>query len=474
MSRRKAQGAALAAVALLAPGGAGAHALGARYDLPLPFGVFLAAAAAAVAISFVAAILFLKSDTTRAVGIDLRLPRAVMRAGILVLRVAGLAILFLVLATGLFGPQDATDNFATIAVWVLWWVGFLLFSALIVGVWPWADPVRSLHAGLDRLRHSPGRRAVLPAAAGWLAPAGLLSIAWLELVSDLSEQPRSLAALIALYCLVALSGAARYGGQWFATADPLSRIFALLGRMAPLEPRGDTGLRLRPPGEGLLDPPPEQAGETALVICLIGTVLFDGLSETPFWAGLLDAISQSQTLRGSLLALRDAGADLMKVIRSLGLFATVAAFLAFYLAIARVMRAAAGGGHSTAGIAAAMAGALLPIAVAYHLAHYVSYLLIAGQLIVPAASDPFGVGWDLFGSAGRVINIGVIGAEQVWWVAVGALVGGHSLSVLVAHRLAIKLFKSRQRAIRALVPMTVAMIGLTMLSLWILAQPIVA
>ena len=468
------RGPVLAAAALLTPGVAGAHAFAARYDLPLPFGAFLAAAAAAVAISFLGAVLFLKGDATLVVGIDLRLPRIAMRAVVLLLRSAGLTILCLVLATGFFGPQNATDNFATIAVWVLWWVGFLLFSALVIGLWHLTDPLRSLHAGLDRLRGSPGRLAVLPAGAGWLAPAGLLSIAWLELVSDLSEQPRALAALIALYCLVALSGAARYGDQWFATADPLSRIFALLGRLAPLELRKDAGLRLRPPGEGLLDRQPTHAGETALVICLIGTVLFDGLSETPLWAGLLDGVSQSQTLRGSLLALRDAGADLMKVIRSLGLFATLAAFLAFYLAIARAMRAAAGGGHSTAGIAAAMAGALLPIAVAYHLAHYISYLLIAGQLIVPALSDPFGLGWNLFGGAGRMIDIGIIGAEQIWWVAVGALVGGHSLSVLVAHRLAIALFGTRRRAIRALVPMTVAMIGLTMLSLWILAQPIVA
>ena len=203
-------------------------------------------------------------------------------------------------------------------------------------------------------------------------------------------------------------------------------------------------------------------------------VLFDGLSETPLWAGLLDAISQSQTLRGSLLALRDAGVDLMKLIRSLGLLVTVAAFLAFYLAIARMMRAAVGGGCDTAQIAAAMVGALLPIAVAYHLAHYLSYLLIAGQLIIPALSDPFGAGWNLFGGAGRIINIGIIGAEQIWWVAVGALIGGHSLSALLAHRLAVAFFGTRQRAIRALVPMTVAMIGLTILSLWILAQPIVA
>ncbi|PKP84655.1 MAG: hypothetical protein CVT80_06915 [Alphaproteobacteria bacterium HGW-Alphaproteobacteria-2] len=464
----------LTTVALLTPAAAEAHAFGARYDLPIPLGAFLAAAAAAVALSFLGAGILLKRESARTIGVDLRLPRFAMRAGHLTLRAVGIGVLLLVLTTGFFGPQNATHNFATIAVWVLWWVGFLLFSALVIGLWHLADPLRSLHAGLDRLRGSPGQLAVLPAAAGWLAPAGLLAIAWLELVSDLSEWPAALAALIGLYCLVTLAGAARYGCRWFETADPLSRIFALLARMAPVELREKAVLRLRPPAEGLLDAPRDRAGETTLVIFLISMVLFDGLSETPLWAGLLDAISQSQTLRGGLLVLRDAGVDLMKLIRSIGLFGTVAAFLGFYFAIALLMRAAAGGEFRTAEVAAVMAGALLPIAVAYHLSHYISYLAIAGQLAIPAASDPFGLGWNLFGGANRVIDIGVIGAEQVWWVAVTALVAGHALSVVLAHRLALRFFATRRQALKALVPMTVAMIGLTVLSLWILAQPIVA
>ena len=37
--------------------------------------------------------------------------------------------------------------------------------------------------------------------------------------------------------------------------------------------------------------------------------------------------------------------------------------------------------------------------VAYHLAHYLSMLLVSGQFIIPLVSDPFGLGWDLFGTA---------------------------------------------------------------------------
>ena len=47
----------------------------------------------------------------------------------------------------------------------------------------------------------------------------------------------------------------------------------------------------------------------ALLLCLIGIVLFDGLSETPAWTGVLNLVSESQTLRPTLLALRAEGVD---------------------------------------------------------------------------------------------------------------------------------------------------------------------
>ena len=119
------------------------------------------------------------------------------------------------------------------------------------------------------------------------------------------------------------------------------------------------------------------------------------------------------------------------------------------------------------------APSLLPIAVAYHLAHHVSYLALAGQLLLPIASDPFGLGWDLFGHANRPLDIGVITAEDVWWVAVAALVAGHGCSVFVAHAEALRLYGSVRRAVRSQIPMMVFVVGLTALSLWILSHPIV-
>ncbi|AXS82744.1 hypothetical protein [Marinobacter sp. Arc7-DN-1] len=467
-------GAALAASLVLAPFQAQAHAFGARYDLPLPLGMYLAAAGIAVAVSFLGALLFLRVGRARPLHLDIPIPAKVRRAFSTALGIVGVLGLAVLLGAAFSGPQEAVRNFATVWVWVIWWVGFVLFSALVVCLWPQIDPFRRLAAfsvwGTGRPWTDSA--ANLPSAFGLLAPAGLLAIAWIELISDWSEDPHAVGLLVTAYLVVALLGGLAFGLQWFRVADPLSRIFEVLGRVAPLSVVSRKALRLRPPGEGLLNRSEPIRGEVALVTGLIGIVLFDGLSETPVWAAVLDFVSDSQSLRPALLWLRAQGADLIQVIRTIGLLATIAGFYGAYLLLILLMRMLAGARLTIGQLARAFVGTLLPIAVAYHLSHYISYLLIAGQLVFPAASDPFGLGWDVFGTQNWSINISVIGARQIWWIGFTALIAGHALSVLVAHRRALQLFKDSRRAALSQIPMTIAMVGLTVLSLWILSQPI--
>jgi len=115
---------------------------------------------------------------------------------------------------------------------------------------------------------------------------------------------------------------------------------------------------------------------------------------------------------------------------------------------------------------------LVPIAVAYHLAHYFSMLAIAGQFIIPLASDPFGYGWDLFGTMLYRIYIGLVDARFIWYLSVVAIVTGHIISVWISHATAYAVLDA-DTARRSQYPMLLLMVGYTMLSLWILAQPIV-
>ena len=124
-------------------------------------------------------------------------------------------------------------------------------------------------------------------------------------------------------------------------------------------------------------------------------------------------------------------------------------------------------------IGATFAFSLLPIALAYHFAHYLSLLLIPGQAIIPLLSDPFGIGWNLFGSAGYQIKLNAINAKAAWFFSVSIIVIGHVLAVYISHVFALKMFKSHDNAIRSQYPMLLLMLIYTAISLWILSMPII-
>lgn len=115
----------------------------------------------------------------------------------------------------------------------------------------------------------------------------------------------------------------------------------------------------------------------------------------------------------------------------------------------------------------------MPIAIAYQVAHYYTLLLVQGQGILRHVSDPFGWGWNLFGTGGFTINPAVVGAGFVWYSQVALIVAGHVIAVYLAHLVALRLFGDPGRALRSQLPMLALMILYTIFSLWIISQPIV-
>ena len=116
---------------------------------------------------------------------------------------------------------------------------------------------------------------------------------------------------------------------------------------------------------------------------------------------------------------------------------------------------------------------LIPIALAYNLAHYIGLFLVQGQFLIPLASDPFGQGWDILATSSYKIRLNLIGTKAIWYISVIAIVLGHIVSVYVAHTLSLGRQVSRSDALRGQYPMLLLMVIYTAISLWIIAQPIV-
>jgi hypothetical protein len=125
--------------------------------------------------------------------------------------------------------------------------------------------------------------------------------------------------------------------------------------------------------------------------------------------------------------------------------------------------------HSAAQLARTFAPSLVPIALAYVVAHYFSLLVYQGQAMAYLISDPLGHGANLFGTANRSIDYSVIGANGVWYVQVAALVVGHAAGLALAHDRALVVYDDPRAATRSQYWMLAVMVGFTSLGLFILS-----
>jgi hypothetical protein len=467
---------------LLAAGPAAAHGLGQRYDLPLPLSLYVMGAGATVALSFLVAVLFLRAATSsRDYPRRVLRPRAPLRSGMRAVatasRALAAALFVLVVAAGFFGEQNQMRNILPLAVWIVWWVGIAFASALIGDVYRFLDPWDTLFAWFERIAPRTGRLAYPAWLGTWPAFVLLLAFAWMELVWSGREVPAQLATAALAYSALTWLGMFLFGREtWRAHGEVFAVVFGLLARFAPLRigAAREEGIELRPYAVGLLEDTPIAPSMMALAVLLLATVSFDGFLETPLWAQvdwhLLNA--PADAFIWSTLDLSEIQA--LRIARTLGLLAFALGFLGVYVLFCRLMAAmTAGAGGGAGALARRFVLSLVPIAVAYHIAHYFSFLALGLQGLIPLLSDPLGRGWNLFGGAAFQVDAGLVGPRLQWYVAVGSVVIGHILAVYLAHVTALGVFRERRAALLSQIPMLVLMVGYTMLSLWILSQPIV-
>ena len=465
------------AAALLAAAAPAAHAhgFGQRYDLPIPLSLYVLGAALVVAVSCAMFVLYLRAAPGErgfpridllATGWGRLLVSSPMIAAV---RLVALLAYLLILFAGFLGNQSPFRNVVPITIWALWWVGLAYFSALVGNLWIMANPLETVFAALEHLhaRMFFGKQLSLhlpspPWMQAWPAVALYLIFVWLEIAWDGSDSPRAIATAIAGYSIVTWAGMWIFGREaWLERGEAFSCVFGLLARFSPtrigLTDRRVSEWHLRPYAVGLLDDARTDASATALVLVILAAVSFDGFLETPAWLAIVEGVSP----------------DDAHWPRTAGLLLAPLLFAAVYLAFCRLIAMSAGMKGSAARIAGRFALTLVPIAIAYQVAHYLSFLAMAGQYMIPIASDPFGWGWNLFGTVNYFVRIGIVDARLVWIVSVGVIVTGHVAALYLGHVLALREFPDRRAAVRSQGPMLVLMVAYTMLSLWIIAQPIV-
>lgn len=454
---RAAAAAAAGSVALVAwwASPAWAHGIGGRSDLPLPTWLFAYGAGFAVLISFVALAVVWPKPRLEAAAVGSAMPpwtRKVLAVILLVVRALGLVAFALTFAAAAFGTNSAASNLAPVAIYVVFWVGLQVASAVLGGVWPVLSPFDTLAAIARRLRgRSTGETLFAPPPEDfsmWPAAAGIFAFTWLELCFHDPASPRILALALGAYTALMLLGAARWGRAWLRTGDGFAAWFGLLAHLSPFTHDRHGTPRTRAPFAGLATVRP-RAGTVPLVLVLLGSTTFDGLTRTQQW---LDATGAPTGWEAT-------------IVNTVGMVWCIGMVALLYAGAMKVTAMLTGG--EAGELADQFVHSLVPIALAYAIAHYFSLLVFEGQDAIRLISDPLGRGWDLFGTADRRIDYRAVSTNTIAYVQAAAIVVGHVVGVVAAHDRALELFPKRV-ATRSQYPLVAVMVVYTVAGLALL------
>ena len=443
-----------------------AHAFGKRYDLPVPLWLFVFGGAFVVFLSF---LLVLPRPVAHATAADSGLhdetslrPRAPVRWTIAALFTAGLIV------AGLVGSQEVAENIVPTFFWLLVWVGVPI-SCGVVG--DWTRPLNPF-AALARAFDRPGLRVTLlgdeaplrwPDWLGWWpSVAFFFTAACGELIfNGDATRPGFVAMALVVYGAVTAAGGLMFGAErWTDRGELFSVLFATWGRLGFFRfgAQGRRGF-----GGGLRASFANHPSRITFVLLLLVSVSFDGLLSTPAWKTFRTGIPLSG-VPYELLETAIFGALVLVAWALFGGFAVL------------VRRAGRLSG-SNLEVLAGLLPSLLPIAFGYLVAHNAQYLVINGQLFIPLLGNPAGIsGFSMLPSPfndSYEINPNLLPSSVTWYFQVVLIVFVHIVAVVQAHQYLGRTSRTVAQARRSEWPWIAAMVGYTMTSLWLLAQPLV-
>ncbi len=475
----RAAGWIIALCTTLLPGSAAAHTFGQSYVLPIPLALYGWSAAAALLISFIAASWFLR-DRHLAVPPERSWPadHFASRTLLLVLQLAALGMLCLTIASGWFGPANRNHNLSMPLFWMVFVLAFAYLNAFVGGLYERVNPWRTLVLALGWLVR-PLRRGLFAYPFRWLGywPAVLLYLMfiWVELFGH--TKPASLALWLLGYTGVNLFGSLLFGARaWFRYGEFFGVFLRVVSLIAPVTLERSANdrwqWRLRWQFAGLLGRTPDHGSLVFFIVCMLATTAYDGFHETVpwlrfFWSTFIPWWDPDIGLRALILY-----RPWMEYYMWLGLPLACLFYYALYVLAVWLGRTLARSDIELGTLLRSFGYTLVPIALVYHASHYYTLLQTDGIRVIALLSDPFGRGWDLFGTRETFRYTVIPQMDVTWHSQVALIILGHLIGVLLAHREALRIFGNRRQASLSQIPMLGLMVLYTVAGLWILALPI--
>lgn len=426
-----------------------AHGIGGQADLPISLELAVSGAVAALVVSFTVLVVAWRKPrydgqpvTGRVVWPPLAafVSSAAFRVGA---RVVGLLLAAYTVAVAVAGQDNLTNPFFGI-FYVWWWVGLVFASALLGPVWKAISPVRTLNAGIARLAGSDPDAGLLPYPERlglWPAALGLYAFVWLELAYKYPTELGSVRFWCAVYVGAMLVGGAVFGNRFYERADPFEVYSSLIAKLSPWARDEKGRLVVRSPLANLSTVPP-LPGLVAVVAVLFGSTAFDSFRESTFWVKTYQDASISKVYLDNVALL----------------FFVLLAGVLFSVGSALTPP---GAEVSRRELPRHYAHSIVPIILGYIVAHYLTLFIDVGTQTLARASDPFGKGWDILGTAA---------VEPSYWfsyhpetlatIKVLAVVIGHVVAAIAAHDRALALLPKKDQVTGQL-PLLAVMVTFT-------------
>lgn len=462
----------IAALTLLfSPPPAFAHAFGQKYTLPIPAWLYIYGAAATLMVSFLIIGFFVNQSKKDAKTPSINISKSSL-VGIFsgycfvkIAKFAALALFLLTLISGLVGEDNSVKNFNMTFFWIIFSIGFLYLTAVFGNIWQTINPFKTIVDILGKLtgNQMPGVRSYPQALSCFPTLIFYFLFIWLELVAQSAPFHLSLALL--LYVIANIAGSVIFGKEKWFRYEFFSVFFGLISKVSPLQKKRGK-LYLQPPFAGLINGKAQDFSLLLFILFMLSSTAFDGFSSTSPWLNISYRLEEviGTVVQNSFFT--------FQIVKTLGLLLSLFAFLYIYLGLVSVLKSITKSKISTFDLGLRFAFSLIPIAFAYNLAHYFTLLLVEGQNIIRLASDPFGFGWNIFGTSNFMPNVAIVGASSVWNLQVAFILIGHIVGVYIAHIEALNIFPTHKKAILSQFPMLVLMVIYTITGLWILSRPL--
>jgi hypothetical protein len=449
----------------LFPTTAEAHAFGKLYNLPVPFWMYLYAAASAMLISFLVIGYFLntrKSFTYPALTIG----KVSFSSNLVkVFQIISVILFLLTITSGLIGENSSYTNFNMTFFWIYFVLGLTYLIALTGNIYSVLNPWKILVEWFEKFTNiTLKERTGYPKSLGYY-PALLFYFLFIFTELFIRPGPYSLSLILIQYTVLNFIGVILIGKEkWFKYCEFFSIFFNLIGKISPFEKSGGK-LKIRPPFVGLLKEKADHFSLLLFILFMLSSTAFDGFKITIVWYANYWA-----KLAGTLNSILGTGA--YDTFQKVNLFISPFVFLLIYFVLIYFAKIITRSKLSVNNLMLSFALSLLPIAFVYHAAHYYNLILSSGQDMIRIISDPFGFGWNLFGTASYVTDLSIIDAGVTWHVQVALILTGHIAAVFLAHIKALEIFPTHKKALLSQLPMLILMVAFTAIGLWILAQPI--